>query len=232
MAIKEYSAKIVSIVEQSPSVRLFELELEEDFQFKAGQFLNLAFEHEGIKYMKPYSIASVPEGSNRVELSIKLVPEGRATPHLWKKQVGDEFFVRGPFGLFTIRNEKEKLVFIGTGTGVAPLRSMIIDLIRNKAIAKEILLIFGVRYENEILFEEEFEKLQNENPNFKFVKIVSRPSENWPLRKGHVQENFDMVDIMNSEFYICGLPDMYEGAKKKLLEMGADEKVIYHEVFR
>lgn len=232
MTIKDINAKIRRIENQSPSVKLFTIDYEEELEFKAGQFVNLIFEHNEQKYTKPYSIASNPIYKNSLQLSIKLVPEGRATPKLWEKKEGEEVILKGPLGLFTIKNEKEKLVFIGTGTGIAPLRAMIQDEIYNKKTQKEITLIFGVRHENEMLFYDEFVKLASENPNFKYITVVSKPNENYTGRTGHVQDNFDTIDTQNSEFYICGLPAMFEGAKNKLLEMGAEEKTLHHEVFR
>lgn len=232
MAIKEIKTRIKNIENQSTSVRLFTLDLEEELEFKSGQFVNLIFEDEGEKFMKPYSIASSPVYKNSIQLSIKLVPEGKATPHLWNKKEADKVTIKGPFGLFTIKGNKDKLVFIGTGTGIAPLRSMIQNLLFEEKSQKELTLIFGCRHEEEILFKEEFERFEKENPNFRYIKIVSRPSENWEGRSGHVQDNFDVIDPMNSEVYICGLPAMFDGAKQKLLKMGIDEKDIYHEVFR
>ena len=232
MALKEYSAIIKKIEQQSDTVRLFTIEHNEELEFKAGQFVNLSFEDEGEKYMKPYSIASNPEYKNSLQLSIKLVSDGRVTQHLWNKKEGDNVTLKGPFGLFTVRNKKEKIVFIGTGTGIAPLRSMIQDLIYNQKTEKQITLIFGVRYDDEILFKEEFEKLEKENPHFKYIPVVSRPTGNWIGRTGHVHMNFDSIDVLNSEFYICGLPAMFDSAKAKLLELGTEESQIYHEVFR
>lgn len=232
MALKEYPAIIKKIENQSDSVRLFTIEYNDELEFKAGQFVNLSFEENGEKYMKPYSIASNPIYKNSLQLSIKLVPDGRVTPKLWNKKEGEIVTLKGPFGLFTVRNKAEKLVFIGTGTGVAPLRSMIQDLIFNQKCEKQITLIFGVRYENEILFKDEFEKLEKENPHFKYLQVVSKPTENWLGRTGHVHMNFESLDILNSEFYICGLPAMFDSAKTKLKELGADESQIYHEVFR
>ncbi len=232
MVVGDYNAVFRKIENQSSTVRLFTVDLDSNMEFKAGQFANLSFELDGHSYIKPYSIASSPYFKNSIQFSIKLVENGRATPKLWNLTEGAEVRIKGPLGVFGVRGEKEKLVFIGTGTGVAPLRSMIQDEIFNKQTQKEILLIFGVRHEEDILFREEFEKLEVENPNFKFIKIVSRPNDSWLGRIGHVQDNFDLIDPLNSEFYICGLPLMFEGAKQKLLEMGVDGKSIFHEVFR
>ena len=231
MPVNDYNATIREIENQSDSVRLFTIDLGADMDFKAGHFVNLSFQEGEDKYMKPYSLASNPSIKNAIQLSIKLVPEGRVTPKLWEKKVGDTVQIKGPLGLFLVRNNKEKLVFIGTGTGVAPLRGMIQDELFNKKTEKEITLVFGVRNENEVLFHKEFLDYAEKHPNFKYVPIVSRP-ENWEGRTGHVQDNFDMIDTQNSEFYICGLPAMFDEVHQKLIEMGATEDSIFHEVFR
>jgi NAD(P)H-flavin reductase len=242
--VKVYSSKIEEIKDLTKSVKLFKINLGEDFDFKAGQFVNLSFEEGEKTYRRAYSIASKANKSKNIELCIKLVEKGELTPKLFKKNKGDELKIQGPLGIFTIEKaNKDKLVFIGTGTGIAPLRSMILTELekqnqvlenKNEGIIKtrEITLIFGVRYDNEILFKDEFEELAKQNPNFKYIQIVSRPSENWQGRTGHVQDNFDMVDVNNSNVFICGLPAMFEGAKSKLIEMGMKEEDIFHEVFR
>lgn len=139
--------------------------------------------------------------------------------------------IRGPFGLFTLdKASKEKLVFIGTGTGITPFRSMIKDLLEKNS-ETEISLIFGCRYEGELLYKSEFEELAGKFPNFRFFPLVSRPTEEWNGRKGHVQDNFEVIDITQSEVYICGLPIMVEEATKKLLELGMDKAQIHHEKF-
>ena len=244
--VNDYKAKIKKITNLSKTVREFTLDLGNELEFKAGQFVNLSFEYNGENLRRAYSIASNPEkNSNEIKLCIKLVENGHLTPRLFEKKEGDEINIKAPLGIFTLdKATKDKLVFIGTGTGIAPLRSMILDELskQNKvlekdseegvAVTKEIVLIFGVRYENEILYKEEFEKLANDNPNFKYVQVISKPSDEWEGRKGHVQENFDVIDVNNSNVFICGLPAMFDGTKDKLINMGMDEKSIFHEVFR
>ena len=231
MPVQDFNATIREIEDQSESVRLFTLDLGAEMDFKAGHFVNMSFQEGEERFMKPYSIASSPSIKDAIQFSIKLVPEGRVTPKLWEKKVGDQVSIKGPLGLFTVRNNKEKLVFIGTGTGVAPLRGMIQDELFNKKTEKEITLVFGVRSENEILFHEEFLKYAEEHPNFKYIPLVSRPDK-WEGRTGHVQDNFDTIDFLNSEFYICGLPAMFDAVHQKLLEKGAAQDSMFHEVFR
>lgn len=231
MGLLDFTGKFREIVNMSDTVRLFKIELDREISFKAGQFVNVSFEEDGERMMKSYSIASAPSLTNELELCIKLVENGRVTPKLFHKKEGDQVNIKGPLGMFTLDNsKKDKLVFIGTGTGIAPLRSMIFDLLEKNS-SKEITLIFGCRFENEILFQKDFESLEEEHPNFRFIKIVSKPSDNWQGRTGHVQDNFDIIDIMNSEAYLCGLPLMVEGAVDKLKELGMNNEDIKHEKF-
>jgi len=243
--VKDFKAEIVEIVSLSPSVRKYILNLGENMEFKAGQFINMSFEVDGEKYMRSYSIASAPNSLDTIELCIKLIENGHLTPKLWEKKVGDFVEIKGPLGLFTLeRATKEKLVFIGTGTGISPLLSMIIEELskqneildgdESESIVKtrEILLIFGERFENEILYNKEFENLAKNNPNFTFLPVISKPTSDWIGRCGHVQENLDLIDPLNSDIFICGLPEMFDEVKNKLLDLGIDEKNIFHEIFK
>ena len=201
------------------------------------------FEHEGELVRKPYSIASHPLNPKKIELCIKLVPEGKLTPLLFEKKVGFSLQVMGPLGLFNldkIRSIKESdsliadpipnLVFIGTGTGIAPLRSMIKDILANEE-PYEMKLIFGVRFEGHHCYENEFSDLQKLAPQLQYIPVVSRPTDSWYGRLGHVQQNLDMIQPDNSQVFICGLPEMVEGVTQKLLEKGFTTEQIHSEKY-
>lgn len=227
--LKDFKAKLSKIDILSPSVKHLVFDLEEEIEFKAGQFLNIIFEDDEQKYMKPYSICSKPSQKKQIEFCIKLVPQGKFTPVIFQKKIGFECILKGPLGLFTLEHSiSDKVVFIGTGTGITPLRSMILDLLEKES-EKEITLIFGVRHESEILYREEFKKLEVQNPNFKFLEVVSRPKENWIGRTGHVQNNLESIDVLNSEAYICGLTIMVEEVKENLLKRGMNKENIHFE---
>ena len=228
--MKEYEGKIVDIHDLTKTVKNYVIELNEDMDFKAGQFINISFEENEQRFMKPYSIASNPKSDRKIELCIKLVEGGKLTPVLFEKEIGFKMKVRGPLGLFTLDHaeEKDKVVFIGAGTGISPLRSMIKHMFK-EGTDKEVLLILGIRYENEILFEEEFDKLEEENPNFKFIKVISKPTDKWDGRTGHVQDNMEMIDPINSQFYVCGLELMIQGVREKLEEMGVTKEQVHFE---
>ncbi len=250
MALQEYTGNISRIQNLTPTVKNFTITFEDNLEFQAGQFVNLVFNNPegGRPIMKSYSIASSPINQNEIELCIKLVEGGQVTPILFQMRVGEKLKFKGPFGLFNLENSKSnKLVFIGTGTGITPLRSMILDLLENSVeeekpieqdderdedsieVKKEITLIFGCRFENEILFQKEFEDLESKNPNFKFLPVISKPTDDWFGRINHVQNNLESVDINNSEFYICGLNQMIEEVEDKLIELGVSKEKIHFE---
>jgi len=234
MNFKDYTGKLIKIEEISKEVRLFSVELDNNIDFKAGQFINLTIKDNDEKITKPYSIISIPKKNNNIiQLCIRLRNNGKLTPTLFKKQEGDEVFIKGPFGVFNIddiNSQKEKLIFIGTGIGITPLKSMIDYLIKNQT-TKQIILIFATRFEENILFQKEFEELEKNNPNFKYIKIISKPTDKWKGRYGHVQNNLDMVDVLNSTIFMCGIPPMVEGVKDKLIKKGMIETDIHFEKF-
>lgn len=232
MAIQEFIGKITEIKDFSQGVRFFKISLDKEIEFKAGQFMTVIFEDEGKKYVRPYSISSNPSTKNYLEFLIKLVETGNATPHLWNKKVGESVKLRGPSGAFNLKEtNKGNLVFVGAGTGVAPLRSMIKSLIEANT-KKSLTLIFGTREETTISFKDEFLELEKKNKNFKFIPTISRPSPAWKGKTGHVQDNFESLpNLKDSVFYLCGLPAMILEAKQKLLDLGVKEEDIVLEKY-
>ncbi len=231
MAIEDYNATIKSIEEISKDTRIFKLELDKGIDFRAGQYITFILEENGKKFTAPYSIASTPLENKTIEFAIKLVNSGGVTSHLWNKKEGDVLKLKGPMGGFGIKeSKKEKIVFIGTGTGIAPFRSMIKELIENET-EKNLTLIFGERFEDEVLFEEEFQELESQNKNFKFIKVISKPTENYKGKTGHVQENLEEIDTSNSDAYICGNPKMVEEVNQKLIDKGMSKESIFFEKY-
>jgi len=228
MVLKTINGIFTKIENQTENTKLFTIELDEEIEFESGQFLNLIIEHEGEIYKRPYSIASANDNKDIIELTIKLVENGEFTPKLFEKMVGDECSIVGPLGMFKLNSvkPKEKVVLIGTGTGISSLRSILFELLKEKE-ERQIVLIYGNRFSSEILFEKELDDLAETYPQFKFVKVISRPDDNWNGRFGYVQNNLDSIDFLNSEIYICGWSNMVKTVKDKVILNGADEEFVY-----
>ena len=205
-----------------------------EFDFEAGQFLNILVpetsEHKPLK--RPYSIASPPLWKGFVDLCWKRVHGGLATNFMWTLKQGDKLQIQGPLGRFTARKPLPKtIIFISTGTGIAPFRSMIHVLLQEGA-ACDIWNLFGNRYEEDILYKEEFETLAAKHPNFRNVFTVSRPKA-WKGETQYVQHMLKkyIPDAQDKHIYICGLTNMINEVVATATEMGFAKEQIFYEKY-
>ena len=233
-----YDAKLSKIVSLCNTVKHFVLDFpkDADMRFIAGQFMMVHLEKDGKPHKKAYSIASSPllaQEKNQIELSIKLVEGGYVSTWFFGLKEGDVLHTSLPYGFFTVREPLvENLVFVGTGTGVAPLRGMIKKLYES-GCDKHIWLIFGNRYETDILYLNEWQILQKQHKNFHFIPTVSR-GKNWSGETAYVQEIVKKQFAGQTEgldFYGCGLVPMCQQLKATLLEMNIPKERIHFEQF-
>jgi len=217
----------------APLVRHFVFETPEvvELHFKAGQFVSFNQVLEGKKIIRPYSIASLPNG-NRFELCLNLVEEGLFSPFLFSMKPGDTVEMGAPLGFFVIRNPDKEALFIATGTGIAPFRAMAPDYLRHPQ-AKQLTLVFGVRHENSIYYRDDFDALARRHSNFRFWPTLSRPESSWAGRSGHVQTHLleAIGDRRDLDVYICGLKAMVDDVRGILKAMGFDRKQIIFEKY-
>lgn len=237
MAYQYVVAKIINIIDETESTKRFVIKFPDDyhFRFEAGQFvmIDLPIDH---KYTnRAYSIASAPSEDNTFELCIVLNNDGKGTPYMWENyNIGDEVMVSGPIGKFGLPKEIDRdICFICTGTGIAPLRSMLLNILDRGVKHKNIYLIFGSRYEKDILYHREMKFIEALYSDFfKFIPVLSREKE-WEGEKGYVHSVYEKLfeDRRPAYFYICGWKDMINDARKKLEEMGYDKKSIKFESY-
>ncbi len=214
-------------------VRDFEFEAEgvERLTFTAGQFVSFSAEIGGKKITRAYSIASAPNG-NRFHLCLNRVADGLFSPHLFDSAAGTAVEMQGPLGTFTIRDRARDMIFVATGTGVAPFRSMADEYLSSGGPAR-ITLLFGVRYEENLLYRADFERWSAGHPNFRFEPVLSRPGESWRGRAGHVQPHLlELVgDRRDLHVYACGMKAMVDDVRTRLKELGFDRRQIVVEKY-
>ncbi len=239
MPLEPVITKLEKIFELSPTVRTFRLRFPDGKHptFKAGQFCMIHIQNtpEEKPRKKAYSICSAPFENGYVDLCIKLVEGGFATNWFWGLKEGTAVTLTVPYGGFLIKEPVDyEAIFIATGTGLAPLRSMIKTLLHN-GHPKPVTLIFGVRYENELLYSKEFRDLEKKHPAFRFIPTVSRPRDPkaWTGESGYVQNVLKkfVTDPKGREIYVCGLVPMIEAVEKAAQEIGFDKKQIHFEKY-
>ena len=216
----------------SYNVRGFRLKFVEppQMEFKAGQFMILNVPHEGKTVKRAYSIASAPHEPAAVELCVQHVEGGIASTYFWKLKAGDAVSVSGPHGNFLLKDPLDyEPIFMATGTGVAPLRSMIKHLI-HRNFAGQLWLLFGTRYEHALLYESEFRSLASARHNFHYIPTVSRPKD-WRGETGHIQQTFQkhVTDFSNKEIYLCGWLEVVKAVCKDLEVMGVPKERLHYE---
>ncbi len=224
----------------APNVRTFQVEVPEveSFDFQAGQFvtMDLPIGEKRLQRWRSYSIANAPDHSNQMELCIVNSTEGSGSKYLFEEiQEGSVLKFKGPDGGFVLPEKIEKdLVFICTGTGVAPFRSMILDLNNAGKTQRNIHLIFGTRTEKDILYRDEFEALSRSIPGFRYDIALSRQAD-WPGWKGHVHQIYleqYATPRPDVDFYICGWSNMLDDAVANLmLKLGYDRSQIHYELY-
>ncbi|MDW8246860.1 MAG: FAD-dependent oxidoreductase [Sandaracinaceae bacterium] len=206
---------------------------EKPIDFIAGQWMKL-YLAPGIE--RDYSIASPPPPpgiqSNSFELAVARVDGGQGTEILFSLEPGARIECLGPNGLF-IRDERHRnlpAVYVGTGTGIAPLRSMILDELRSPQPTEQWLL-FGARSEEDLLYHNEFEELAKSTPHFHYLPTLSQGSPAWQGRRGYVQNHLEEIRERAGEahYYICGLSQMVEEVRNKLKSMGVERRFIHTE---
>lgn len=238
MALQPWrTGKVIRIEDETHDTRRFWIQIPEltSFDFTPGQFvtLDLPIHEKPARRWRSYSIASWPDGTNVVELVIVLDKRGAGTPYLFNEiKVGSDLTVRGPQGVFTLRDALQKDLFmICTGTGIAPFRSMIHDIKNKNTPHQNIYLIFGCRTKNTILYYEELTALQKEISSFHYIPTLSR--EHWSGNTGYVHAIYELLcmDKKPANFFLCGWKGMIDEARKRIAELGYDSKSVHVEIY-
>lgn len=226
-------ARLIESSEIAPEVRhfLFEVPEVEKFNFIPGQFVSMNEIVNEKKITRAYSIASAPSETNRFELCLNLVHEGLLSPRLFEMKPGDTIEIRPPLGMFVLRNPPRDTVFIATGTGIAPFRSILKAQLSQTSQA--FTLIFGVRYASHLMYRVEFEEMARQFPHFRFMPTLSRPTESWTGGSGHVQNHLEdaIGDRRDVDVFLCGLKAMVDDVRNILKEMGFERKQILFEKY-
>jgi ferredoxin-NADP reductase len=206
------------------------------FGFVPGQWLSAKEQKpDGEEITRAYSIASPPNGSNRFAFCLNRVVDGFMSNFLCDLEPGAEVPFQGPFGNFILRPPMRDTLFIATGTGIAPFRSMLHWVLADgsRHQGRRLTLLFGSRTEKDIYYHGEFLKLAAEHPNFHYLPTLSRGSADWQGLRGYVQEHVPGIvgRRMDMHAYICGLQKMITANRQLLKGLGWDRKSIFYEKY-
>ena len=226
-------ARLIDSREIAPGVRHFEFEAlgVERLEFVPGQFTSFVDIVGGKEITRAYSMAAAPSGTNRFELCLNRVEQGHLSPRLFAMQPGDRIEMRPPLGMFVLRQPSRDSIFVATGTGIAPFRSILQAHL--SAASPAFTLLFGVRYESHLLYKREFDEMALRYPQFRFWPTLTRPDAGWRGLEGRVQAHLPeaLGGRRDVDFYLCGLKEMVDDVRAWLKAQGFDRKQIFYEKY-
>ena len=202
---------------------------------------------------RAYSMANYPAENNIIMLNIRIatppfdrksggfmkVNPGICSSFIFSRKPGDKITISGPYGEFFIKDTDKEMMFIGGGAGMAPMRSHIFDLYKTKKTNRKSTFWYGGRSLRELFYVDEFIKLEEENPNFKFNIGLSEPvpEDKWEGYTGFIHQIVMDEYLKNHpepeeiEYYLCGPPMMNDAVLKMLDDYGVPEEMIAFDDF-
>ncbi len=238
--VQQFKATVTKITQQTHDIMEYRLSLVDpsEIEFKAGQYMQIDSKPYGSireSVNRAYSIASLPSDNNGIELIVRLVPGGVCTTYMHEHlKEGDSVTIRGPFGDFYLHDGADELIFIAGGSGLAPIKSMVFDILEKK-LDKKMTFFFGAVTKKDLYYVDLFTELAEKHDNFHYVPALSGPEEfdDWQGEVGLVTDVVDryVQDAANMQGYLCGSPGMINACIKVLVKLGLSEDRIYFDKF-
>ena len=238
--IRQYKTRVEKITQMTHDIKEFRFALLEpgDITFKAGQYMQVYTKPYGKvreSVSRAYSMSSAPSDKGAVELIIRQVSSGVCTTYMHTQvKEGDEITLSGPYGDFYLHEGADELIFIAGGSGLAPIKSLTLDILE-KGLNKKMYFFFGAVSRKDLYYVEFFQELERNHENFKYIPALSKPApeDAWDGETGLVTEVVDryIPDAVNKQAYLCGSPGMINACIQVLTKKGMKEESIFFDKF-
>ena len=222
-----------------------EFEVEDEYREDWDKFKmwDLNAQNNDSEVFRAYSMANHPAEGNIVMLNVRIAhpppqkwdaPPGVASSYIYNLKAGDKITISGPYGDFFIKDTEREMVYIGGGAGMAPMRSHLFHLFHTLKTGRKVSYWYGARSLREMFYDNQFQKIKDEFPNFSYNVALSDPldKDNWEGYKGfihqvlhdnYLEKHEDPTEI---EYYICGPPMMLTACKNMLDSLGVEPDMI------
>jgi len=220
-----YLGKIKAVNKLNDSVMQVLLELENAFDYRAGQYITVTND-DGVS--RCYSLASQPQ-DQLLELHISHYPDGQFSNWLFEKTeniLGQALKIQGPIGHCYYTQTDKDLVCIAYGTGLAPIYGLIKDAL-SRHYQGQITLYYGASHSDHFYFLDEISELSQNHPNFSYTLIEASSD---PLTfSNEVLQKIDKYD--NTRYFLCGSKATVQTLRKKLYLNGVSLDEIFADAF-
>ena len=234
--IKTLPCRVQKIERLADDVIVLYLKLpaNERLQFLAGQYLEFLL-RDGTR--RSFSMANPPHDDELIQLHVRHVPGGSFTDHVFgKMKERDILRFEGPHGTFFLREDSDKpIVFVASGTGFAPIKSVIEHALAEE-VKRPMTLYWGGRRPKDLYLNDLPLKWAAEHPGFRYVPVISDalPEDAWTGRTGFVHRAVmeDLPDLSGHQVYACGVPVMVDAARSDFVaRCGLPEDEFYADSF-
>jgi CDP-4-dehydro-6-deoxyglucose reductase len=228
---RTFPCRIKSLERLAPDVVKVMLRLppQQTLDYRAGQYVDIIGPNGS---RRSYSIANAPTADQAIELHIRRVPGG-ALSDFWfgEAKINDLLRLHGPLGTFFLRDiADEQLIFLATGTGMSPIKSLLESLSVQAAVLKpaSVDVFWGGRTPEDLYWN----PAESGQPH-RFTPVLSRAGPDWHGARGHVQQAALAMgfDLSRASVYACGSPAMIEGAKAQLQDAGLAARRFHSDAF-
>ena len=240
LQVRQYRTQVIGMRDLTYDIKEVTLQLApgERIDFQAGQFIQFevppyALADEPV--YRAYSISSSPAQHDRVELEIRLVPNGICTTYVHRYlKVGDGVTVNGPYGDFHLQENDREMICVAGGSGMAPIKSILARLAETGS-KRRIRYFFGARTERDLFLVDEMRALERTLTDFRFIPALSAPQDGaaWQGETGLVTAVLErhVTSVENAEAYLCGSPGMINATVAVLKKKGMPVERIYFDSF-
>ncbi len=199
------------------------------------------FSHDGVT--RHYSLVNFDQETNELTFNIRWQTAkdgfraGIGSSYLGSLKVGETITATGPFSdFYATSNKKVSRLFIGAGSGLAPLRAIIFEQLKKRQDEGDLTLIYGARTEDDLPYHNEWNTLSEQHKNFSYIPTLSNPTEQWQGHSGYVQQVLlshlsQKVKLLSTEFYLCGPEAMMSEVEKIITDVGIPSNQIFKDKF-
>ena len=234
---RQYRGIVRRVADPAPGLREIDIDLEDppSMSFRAGQYVQFVVpgtENDPQPLYRAYSMASPPSQSGRLTLLFARVPQGACTTFVFERlQVGQAVSVNGPFGSFYLKEGTRPLVFVAGGSGIAPIRAMLLDL-AERGDRRDVTFLFSARTRADLVYTDDLRMLGQRLPGLRFIPVLSRPQPQdlWEGERGGLPAVLPRVlpSLEDHEAYLCGGPGLIDASIGAMKTRGlADERVFF-----
>lgn len=228
--VKKMPTRIAKIEKLSDDVMLIALQLpaNEKLNYRAGQYIEFLL-RDGKR--RSYSMANAPHDAEHITLHIRHMPGGLFTDQVFSTlKERDILRFEGPQGTFYLREDSDKpIILLASGTGFAPIKALVEQLIHTKS-TRPVTLYWGGRRPADLYMDKLCQEWAAQLPGFRYVPVISdaQTEDQWQGRTGFVHQAViaDHADLSAYQVYACGAPVMVDSAKRDFVaqcQLPADE---------